>query len=137
MTILPDPVAAFVKFLPFTNLPMSAMLPACHPAGIGPIVDLLEMLREQGRCGVVHAHGPAPFALSNNRLEVHEPGLEKGLGYGFQSAVHPPVQLDLVIQCTKDAGDSALLNERGRSLLVLGSIDLVEVLYAQCPNQML
>jgi hypothetical protein len=43
---------------------------------------------------------------------VHEPGFEKALGQRLQRLVHPPVQLNLVVQRTQHRGNGALFGKR-------------------------
>ena len=56
--------------------------------------------------------GVAAFGLGADGVEVHEPRLEERPRHRLQRLVHPPVQLDLVVQRAEDVGDGALLVER-------------------------
>jgi hypothetical protein len=57
--------------------------------------------------------GVAAFGLGADGVEVHEPRLEERPRHRLQRLVHPPVQLDLVVQRAEDVGDGALLRQRG------------------------
>ncbi len=52
--------------------------------------------------------GVAAFGLGADGVEVHEPRLEERARHRLQRLVHPPVQLDLVVQRAEDVGDGAL-----------------------------
>jgi hypothetical protein len=56
--------------------------------------------------------GRGEIHLGADGVEVHEPRLEERPRHRFQRLVHPPVQLDLVVQRAKDVGDGALFRER-------------------------
>ena len=56
--------------------------------------------------------GVAAFGLGADGVEVHEPRLEERPRHRLQRLVHPPVQLDLVVQRAEDVGDGALFVER-------------------------
>ena len=55
--------------------------------------------------------GIAAFGFGADGVEVHEPRLEEGPRHCLQRLVHPPVQLDLVVQRAENVGDGALLRE--------------------------
>ena len=57
--------------------------------------------------------------LGADRTEVHEPVPEDGPCHLLQGLVHPPVQLNLVVQGAEDVGDGLLLGE-GRDLNLNG-----------------
>src|SRR5262245_50811645 len=60
--------------------------------------------KQTGRLGV-HAGGLAAGGFGGDGVEVHEPRLEERPRQRLQRLVHPPVQLDLVVQCAENAGD--------------------------------
>ena len=49
--------------------------------------------------------------LDTDRIEIYEPALEKRLRHRLQRRVHPPVQLDFVVQCPKHCRDGSLLGK--------------------------
>ena len=53
-------------------------------------------------------------------VEIHEPALEQRPRHRLQRRVHPPVQLDLVVQRPQHRRDGFLLGERRE-----GHLDLV------------
>ena len=76
-----------------------------------PQLRVLEGIREQVGEGLGQA-GVAAFGLGADGVEVHEPRLEERPRHRLQRLVHPPVQLDLVVQRAEDVGDGALFVER-------------------------
>ena len=55
-------------------------------------------------------NGRVAPAFGEGRLgDVHEPGFEQALGQRLQFFVHPPVQLNLVVQRTQHGCNGALL----------------------------
>ena len=77
-----------------------------------PQLRVLEGIREQVGEGLGQA-GVAAFGLGADGVEVHEPRLEERPRHRLQRLVHPPVQLDLVVQRAEDVGDGALGFDRG------------------------
>ena len=57
------------------------------------------------------AGAPSAFHLGADGVEVDEPGLEKGPGHLLKGLVHPPVELDLVVEGAEDVGDGPLFGE--------------------------
>jgi hypothetical protein len=53
----------------------------------------------------------AAVELGADGIEVDEPALEECSGSGLERGIHPPVQLDLVIQRTQHLGNPLLLGE--------------------------
>ena len=83
----------------------------------------LPPLRNLAQLGVLEAVGEevgeglgqarvAAFGLGADGVEVHEPRLEERPRHRLQRLVHPPVQLDLVVQRAEDVGDGALFRNR-------------------------
>ncbi len=71
----------------------------------------LELGGEEGGGGFVEAGGGAAFGLGADGVEIHEPALEQRPRHRLQRRVHPPVQLDLVVQRPKHRRDGFLLGE--------------------------
>ena len=68
---------------------------------------------EQGGGGFVEAVGFAAVEFGADGVEIHEPALEQGPRRRLQCRVHPPVQLDLVVQRPKHRRDGFLLGDGG------------------------
>ena len=51
--------------------------------------------------------------LRTDGIEIDEPGFEQRPCHRLQCRVHPPVQIDLVVECRQDVRDSALFIETG------------------------
>ena len=63
-------------------------------------------------CNLSHfAFAPACGELGGGG--IHEAAFEEGLGHRLQRHVHPPVQLDLVVQGAEDAGNGVLFGDGG------------------------
>src|SRR6185369_12609760 len=73
---------------------------------------VVESVGEEGGGGGVEAGGRAEIELGADGVEIDEPGLEEGPRHRLQRLVHPPVQLDLVVERAEGAGDGALLMKR-------------------------
>ena len=58
------------------------------------------------------AAGGAAVEFGADGVEIHEPALEQRPRHRLQRRVHPPVQLDLVVQRPKHRRDGFLLGER-------------------------
>ena len=67
--------------------------------------------KERGGCGV-EVYGLAAIEFGADGVEIHEPTLEQRPRDRLQRGVHPPVQLDLVVQRTKYRRDGFLLGKR-------------------------
>src|SRR5215510_1293980 len=72
---------------------------------------IFKCIRKQ--CGGfnVHASRLTAFDLGANGVEVHEPRLEDRPRHRLQRLVHPPVQLDFVVQRAETMGDGALFTD--------------------------
>ena len=70
---------------------------------------VLERIWEEAGGGGGHADGLTAGGFGGHWVEVHEPRLEQRPRHPLQRLVHPPVQLDLVVQRAENAGDSFLL----------------------------
>ncbi len=66
------------------------------------------MLGEEGGGGGVEG---AAVEFGADGVEIHEPALEQRPRHRLQRRVHPPVQLDLVVQRPKHRRDGFLLGE--------------------------
>lgn len=88
----------FVKRLHLPPLRHGADVGIDEAGGQG-VEDLLGHGGEGGRAGGLGLH----------RLEIHEPGPEDRPCQPLQRSRRPPVLLDLVVECTEDGGDGALL----------------------------
>ena len=60
------------------------------------------------------AGGLLTGGLGADWIEVHKPTLEDRLRRRLQRPVHPPVQLNSVVQRAQNAGDGLLLLKRGQ-----------------------
>ena len=49
--------------------------------------------------------------IVDHRVKVHKPAFEERLRHPFQRSIHPPIQLNLVIQGAQDVSDRFLLGE--------------------------
>ena len=78
-----------------------------HPSGISPSS---ESTSRSGKRSAISFGSPVsrPSVLAHG-VEIDEPGLEQRPRHRLQRRVHPPVQLDLVVQRAEDVGDGALL----------------------------
>ena len=56
----------------------------------------------------------------------HEPGFEQALGQRLQRLVHPPVQLNLVVQRAQHRSDGALLGERRQNQIDFTKLALLD-----------
>ena len=88
----------------------------CHPSGISPSSESTsrsgkEVVVLGGEAGERLAGAPSAVHLGADRVEVHEPRLEQRPRHLLQRLVHPPVQLDLVVERSEDVGDGALFGE--------------------------
>src|ERR1043166_8407005 len=72
---------------------------------------VLEGGGEEGGGGWVEAGGLAAIEFGADGGEIHEPALEQRPRQSLQRHVHPPVQLDLVVQRPKHRRDGLLLRE--------------------------
>jgi hypothetical protein len=54
--------------------------------------------------------GVAAVGLGADGVEVHEPRLEERPRHRLQRLVHPPVQLDLVVQRAENASNGTLFD---------------------------
>ena len=68
-------------------------------------------LGEEGGGGGVEGCGGAAVEFGADGVEIHEPVLEQRPRHRLQRRVHPPVQLDLVVQRPKHRRDGFLLGE--------------------------
>ena len=73
---------------------------------------ILELVRKESGGGGVEASGLAAIEFGADGVEIHEPALEERPRHRLQRRVHPPVQLDLVVQRSKHCRDGFLLGER-------------------------
>ena len=64
--------------------------------------SLPETVREQHCRGIDHAVRSADLGLGADRVEVDEPRLEHRPRHSLERLVHPPVQLDLVVERAED-----------------------------------
>ena len=62
----------------------------------------LMLIRRAGRLG------SRPSALVADGIEVHEPRLEERPRHRLQGLVHPPIQVDPVVQRSENVGDRTL-----------------------------
>src|SRR5262249_53275298 len=98
--------AALVRFAPGQSNQISQpeTVPTLRyltvPASTQPVGE--QASESQGNGGA-HALG-----LGADRIEVNKPRLEERSSHRLQCLVHPPVQLDLVIQRAEDLGYGAL-----------------------------
>jgi hypothetical protein len=69
------------------------------------------VLGEEGGGGGVEGGGGAAVEFGADGVEIHEPALEQRPRHRLQRRVHPPVQLDLVVQRPKHRRDGFLLGE--------------------------
>ena len=76
-----------------------------------PSVGVFELIGEEGGGGLVEAGGLAAVEFGADGVEIHEPALEQRPRHRLQRRVHPPVQLDLVVQRPKHRRDGFLLGE--------------------------
>ena len=84
----------------------------CPPLRNLPQLRVLEGIREQVGEGLRQS-GVAALGLGADRIKVHEPRLEERPRHRLQRLIHPPVQLDLVVQRAEDVSDGALFGKRG------------------------
>ena len=73
--------------------------------------EIFELVREEGGGGGVEAGGLAAVEFGADGVEIDEPALEERPRHRLQRRVHPPVQLDLVVQRPKHRRDGFLLGE--------------------------
>ena len=71
---------------------------------------------EEGGGGGVEAGGLAAVEFGADGVEIHEPALEQRPRHRLQRRVHPPVQLDLVVQRAEDVRDGFLFWEGGSGI---------------------
>ena len=90
----------------FAELPNYSRHPPLRNLAEGGI---LEGVGEEGGGGGVHAGGLAAVGFGPHGVEVDKPTLEDRPGHRFERLIHPPVQLDLVVQRAEDVGDGLLL----------------------------
>ena len=93
-----------------------------------PQIALFELAREECRRIRVHAPGLTALRLRPYRVEVHEPRLEQRPRHRFQRLVHPPVQLNLVVERAQNGGDGVLLVTAGEVHHQLSGSADIEVL---------
>ena len=70
-----------------------------------------EVSREQCGGSGIEAHGFAAVEFGADGVEIHEPALEQRPRHRLQRRVHPPVQLDLVVQRPEDSRDGFLFGD--------------------------
>jgi hypothetical protein len=93
-------------------------------------VRVLERRREQRRGGGMHADRRTARGLRDNGVEVDEPRSEERRGDLLQGAVHPAVQVDLVVEGAEERADGALFGERWqRNQHLLRRADVVVLLH--------
>ncbi len=63
---------------------------------------MLGTIREKGGGGFIHSLWLSSVEFGVDGVEIHEPALEQRPCHRLQRRVHPPVQLDLVVQGAKD-----------------------------------
>src|SRR5579859_103376 len=73
---------------------------------------ILKGTGEEGGGFGIHAKWLAAFGFGSDGVEVDEPGFEDGAGHGFQRLVHAAIQLNFLIECSKNTCDGSLLFER-------------------------
>jgi hypothetical protein len=81
--------------------------------GVEKKLGVLEGGGEEGGGGFVEAVGFAAVEFGADGVEIHEPALEQRPRHRLQGRVHPPVQLDLVVQRPKHRRDGFLLGGGG------------------------
>ena len=71
---------------------------------------LLEAVGEEGVELRRQTAGPT-LGLGSHGVEVDEPGVEEGLGHGFEGLADASVEFDFVVEGAEDAGDASLFVE--------------------------
>ena len=72
---------------------------------------MIEIVREKSGGGWVEAGGVAAVEFGADGVEIDEPALEQRPRHRLQRRVHPPVQLDLVVQRPEHRRDGFLLGD--------------------------
>lgn len=72
---------------------------------------ILKVSGKERGCGFIKAGGLAAVEFGADGVEIHEPALEQRPRHRLQRRVHPPVQLDLVVQRSEDVRDGFLFGE--------------------------
>ena len=76
---------------------------------MGPSSESVKAAEKSAATFGGEAEGRAPGGLRHHRLEIHKPRPEQRPRQLLQRPIHPPVQLDLVIQRPKHPRDRPLL----------------------------
>ena len=100
---------AFVVVECFPVFQLDHSTPSCRGPSLGDLSDIRVLKSAGEKIGKsLRKTGIAAVGLGANGIEVHEPRLEESPRDRFQRLVHPPIQLDLVVQRAKDIGNGAL-----------------------------